>query len=769
MRRWIIWGVTLVFALVGSSAFALTGSGDSATVMLETVSPKLESMIAVSESSIGVTFSEPMLEPGVTTPGNYVVSGFGVGTLSPHPTGITVGEPYTLTWTSGGTYATTVTVTATGLQDAVGNPIDPAHNSAWGMGLGEPVPLYAWPLALALLIAGLLVQVWRHNRLSAVLLLLLATLIAVPDAFAQAPSVSSVVVTQSPNGAVGTKVDITYDLVAPTGPCAVMLSLSKNGGADGFSYPITHYAGDISGVTTGTGKHIVWDIRADYPELSIPQARIRVTADDAVIPPPSFAWVKTWSGGYSNADRVAVDAVGNIYVAGDFSGTVDFDPDPVKVDSHTSSNGSIDASLSKFDASGNLLWVKTWGGGSGRDVAYGVGVDSAGNAYVVGPYRYTVDFNPDPVLDDIHTSNYPGENNIYLSKFAPDGTFQWVRTWGPTPVPGKASFGGEAYTVVVEGNYLYVVGDFSGDQVDFNPWGSHDWHTNHPPSSGTIQWFDAFLSKFDLEGSFQWAKTWGGEGYDDGPGVAVDGTGHVYVAGMYASQTINFDPAGGSGGLGHPAHDSGSIVDVFLSKFDASGNFQWVRTWGGQGTEDAMGLVAVDGLNNVYVAGRTASVNCDFNPGGTPDILSTNGGLDAFLSKFDSNGNFQWARTWGGSGNDDARGLAVDLAGTVYVAGVFSDTIDFDPGSSGVDNHSSNGLQEAYFSKFDSIGNFQWAKTWGGSGNDTSGVTVDRTDSAYAFGNFVGTVDFDTGSEVDNHTADGTSGAYLSKFVSISR
>jgi len=58
------------------------------------------------------------------------------------------------------------------------------------------------------------------------------------------------------------------------------------------------------------------------------------------------------------------------------------------------------------------------------------------------------------------------------------------------------------------------------------------------------------------------------------PGVAVDGLGNIYVAGMYASTNINFDPAGGGGGLGHPAHDSGSMVDVFLSKFDASGNFQ---------------------------------------------------------------------------------------------------------------------------------------------------------------------------------------------------
>jgi len=481
-----------------------------------------------------------------------------------------------------------------------------------------------------------------------------------------------------------------------------------------------------------------------------------------------YSWAKTWGGNLDDdVWYVAVDGAGNLYVAGEFAGTnVDLDPDPAKTDLHTSYGGSIDAFVSKFDANGKFLWAKTWGG-SRRDVAYGVGVDSSGNAYVVGPFQDTVDFDPDPAKTDVHTSNAISgtiyHNNIYLSKFAPDGTFQWVRTWGPSYVQNAAG-GAEAYHVAVSGNYLYVVGDFSGDQTDFNPWGSHDWHVNHPPSSGPI-FFDAFLSKFDLDGNFIWARTWGGEGYDDGPGVAVDGSGNVYVAGMYASQNINFDPAGGSGGLGHPAHDSGTIVDVFLSKFDASGNFQWVKTWGGQGTEDAMGTVVVDGSNNVYVAGRFASIHCDFNPGGTPDIHSTNGGQDAFLSKFNSSGTFQWAKTWGGSGNDNAMGLAVDGAGDVYTTGWFSDTVDF-PGT-GVDNHTSNGQHDAFLSQLDSGGTFQWAKTWGGSGDDSSGVALDGAGNVYAAGGFMGTVDFDPGLGVDNHTSNGASDAFLTKFLSL--
>jgi len=858
----IMWVIVAILAFGGASAFALSGSGESESGSLDTVSPRLAAVTA-GPASLSAAFSEPMLAPGVITMQNYAISGQGTGSLAVHPTGVSDPAPYLLTWSTGEMrHGATITLTASGVQDVAGNPIDPAFSSAATPGMGvspeftglavhppqavagdtvtisftasEPLganpivtvnghnashvsggssyvysytilagnppgaatvavtgydlaanvgalsndsaleiiehehglPLRAWPLAVAVLIAALAA---RARRRAIAALMLPMALLASSPAMAASPAVSEVAFSQTATGGT-TTVDISYNLVAPNGPCAITVSLSKDGGADGYPFPVTHCTGDIANVTTGTGRHIVWDIRADYPEESIPNARIRVTATDAYIPPAAFGWTRTWSGGNANAARVAVDTSGNIYVAGDYSGTVDFDPDPVNIQAHSSANGTLDAFLSKFDASGNLLWVKTWGSGSGRDVAYGVAVDSAGDAYVVGPYRWQVDFNPDPVLEDTHTSNFDGENNIYVSKFAADGTFQWVRAWGPSRVIGKGSFGAEAYTVAVSGNYLYVVGDFSGDQTDFCPWGTADWHVNHS-DPGPILWFDSFLSKFDLNGNLLWAKTWGGEGYDDGPGVAVDGAGNVYVAGMYASQNINFDPDGGPGGLGHPAHDSGSVVDVFLSKFDADGHFQWVKTWGGQGTEDAMGLVAVDPANNVYVAGRFASQDCDFNPGGTPSIHSANNLLDAFLTKFDANGEFHWAKTWGGNGNDDARGLAVDGSGNVYVTGVFTDVVDFDPSDAGIDNQSATELvaKDPYFSKFTSNGDYQWVKTWGGSGDDTGGVTVDGADNAYAFGSFMGSADFDPGSNVDTHTAVGTTGAYLTKFISICR
>lgn len=488
---------------------------------------------------------------------------------------------------------------------------------------------------------------------------------------------------------------------------------------------------------------------------------------------PTFRWAKTWGGNAASviAKNVKIDAAGTIYVAGEFSGTVNFDPAGANPSgTKTSLSGTVDAFLSKLNASGQFQWVRTWGSGPtggdvkrgfGRDAANGLGLDASGNIYVGGLYQSTVDFGSGIVA----TSNAPaGSNNIFVARFAPDGTTQWVRTWGGT-------IGGEGYSVAVDTvrGAVYVQGDWSTvpntGTVDFNPAGpTHDLHANHG-------FYDAFLSKYDLNGNFQWARTWGGEGYDDGPGVAVDTTGNVYVGGMYGSQQINFDPAGGSAGLGHPATNTGNTVlyvDVFLSKFDADGNFQWVRTWGGldaggKGTVNAGETVATDGASDVYIVGRFGCATCNFNAGttGNPDPHTSHGNADAFVSRYDTNGNFVWAKTWGGAGADGAAGVAVDGAHNVYVGGIISATVDLGGGPV-----TSQGLSDASLSKFAADGTFQWAQTWGGSGNDFNwGLTLDRTGNAYTFGSFQNTVDLDPSSGTNPHTASGTQDAYLSTFA----
>ena len=499
--------------------------------------------------------------------------------------------------------------------------------------------------------------------------------------------------------------------------------------------------------------------------------------------PPTFAWAKTWGGSSDDgANSVVVDKSGNMYVVGGFAGTVNFDPAGSNPSAtKTSYNGTTDAFVSKFDARGNFKWVRTFGGGpanpdlicngyptgDGRDSANGVAVDSTGNVYISGLFQYTVDFGSGfiatshvtPHQDMCGLTGRSG-NNIFVAELSPsDGTTIWARTWGGTT-------GGESYSLTVDkSDNVYVEGDWSTwpltVPVNFNPitTTAADPHYNQGA-------YDAFLSKFDTNGNFIWAKTWGGEGYDDGPGVATDSLGNVYVAGMYASKVITYNPANDYQAVPlPPANDSGALVDVFLVKFDSAGNSRWVRTWGGQGTDEASGPIAVDSADNIYIGGRFGCTTCTFKPPVSANPHS-NGAADAFVAKYNSTGDFKWIQTWGGLGDDGASGLAADQSNNVYVSGIYSSTVNFDPNGAGY-MRTSNGLWDAFLSKYDTNGNYQGAQTWGGSGDDIAGaMVISGTNVLYVTGYFSAPgINFNPGNgAAEYHASNGGADAYFSKF-----
>ena len=379
-------------------------------------------------------------------------------------------------------------------------------------------------------------------------------------------------------------------------------------------------------------------------------------------------------------------------------------------------------------------WARTWGGAE-QDESHGVAVDGSGNVYATGWFVGTVDFNPDG--GDPHASN--GWDDVFLVKFGSSGEFQWARTWGGSDTDWSCGLSAD------ESGNVYVTGIYTGT-AEFDP-GGGDPHT----SNG---WTDVFLSKFDSSGNFEWARTWGGPGWDWGAGVVADGSGNVYVTG-YFQGAVDFEPGGGD------PHTGDGANDVFLSKFDSSGNFQWARTWGGPSWDWGVGVVA-DGSGNAYVTGYFQGI-VNFDPGGG-DPRTSNGKGDVFLSKFDSSGDFQWARTWGGAGDDWGHGVAAYDSGNAYVAGLFHGTVDFNP--SGGDPHTPNGEVDVFLSKFDSSGNFEWARTWGGSDEDYGyGVAADGFGNVYVTGFFVGTADFDPDGG-DPHASNGYWDVFLSKFDS---
>jgi hypothetical protein len=267
----------------------------------------------------------------------------------------------------------------------------------------------------------------------------------------------------------------------------------------------------------------------------------------------NFVWARAWGSTTFDAGfDVAVDGFGNVYVTGRFENTVDFDPDPIDEYPLTSYGGD-DAYLIKLDSSGNFVWATAWGGTS-TEYGYGIAIDSTGDLYITGNFRDTVDFDPGP-------GNYPlvsnGASDIYLLKLDSSGNFVWAGAWG------GISFD-NGYGVAVDGfGNVYVTGNYQ-ETVDFDP----DLVDEFLQTS--IGFRDVFLNKLDSSGNFVWACTWGGLSHEYGYGIAVDNPGNVYVTGAF-NTTVDFDPDPVDE---YPLTSNGSS-DIFLSKFDSSGNFEW--------------------------------------------------------------------------------------------------------------------------------------------------------------------------------------------------
>jgi len=453
--------------------------------------------------------------------------------------------------------------------------------------------------------------------------------------------------------------------------------------------------------------------------------------------------VISWGGNdYDSGNALAIDSSGNIYVTGEFIGLVDFDPGPLPVE--RTSNGLEDIFLVKFDRHWNLLWVLTWGGDR-TDLAYDVEIDNSGFVYVTGAFSNVVDFDPGPGVDE-HRTSVPDDKNIYLTKMDSDGDFIWARTWG-----GQGA-NQEGYDLAIDqSSNIYVTGRYRGT-ADFDPGNGQDIHIS------TNTTYDSFLSGFNPDGNFLWARTWGGNNAEYGYGIAINGN-NIYVTGSFKS-TVDFNPGTGTDNRS----SNNNSYDIYLAKYDSTGNYAWVRIWGSNSDDEGLRLVA-DNNGNIFITGYFVNT-ADFDPGSGTDPHTSNGAQDVFLSKFDTDGNYIWGRHWGGNEpyGDFSFGMNCDDNQNIYVTGRFRGTADFDP-TLEVDQRISAGGSDLFLSKFNNDGNYIWAMTRGGIDAER-GYDVDfYSNEIYLCGYFAATCDFNPGSGVDVRTSNGYLDAFLYRFI----
>jgi ribosomal protein S11 len=279
-------------------------------------------------------------------------------------------------------------------------------------------------------------------------------------------------------------------------------------------------------------------------------------------------------------------------------------------------------------------------------------------------------------------------------------------------------------------------------------WGSGDFD----PGPGTATLLspgsnDIFIAKLDANGNYVWAKSIGGTSFDEGQSIAVDASGNVYVTGYFRG-TVDFDPGPGTANLTSPGVNLGKS-DTYILKLDNNGNFVWVKQLGGSGNVLGFDL-ALDGSGNVITTGYFEGT-ADFDPSaGTFNLVSA-GGNDVFIAKLDASGNFVWAKSMGGGGDDEGSSLTLDASGNVYSIGMFNGPADFDPGA-GTNSLSSVGNNDMYISKLDANGDFVWAKGIGGPGlvnglyfDVANDIILSANNEVHVIGQFYSTVDFDPG------------------------
>ena len=219
-----------------------------------------------------------------------------------------------------------------------------------------------------------------------------------------------------------------------------------------------------------------------------------------------------------------------------------------------------------------------------------------------------------------------------------------------------------------------------------------------------------------------WAKSAGGINYDNGNSISTDAQGNVYISGSFGSPTITF---------GTTTLTNAGSSDIFIVKYDASGNVLWAKSAGGTVGDYGYG-VSTDANGNVYIIGNFSSASITF---GSTTLTNANnsGASDIFIAKYDTAGNVLWAKSAGGFSGDYCYGLSTDISGNVYISGGFgSATITF--GSTTLTNA---GINDIFIAKFDVAGNVLWAKSAGGTSTENGRiVSTDASGNVYMTGHF---------------------------------
>jgi hypothetical protein len=344
--------------------------------------------------------------------------------------------------------------------------------------------------------------------------------------------------------------------------------------------------------------------------------------------------IKGW--GYTTnqfGTALACDLSGNVILAGSFSNTIN-----VGGGIFTSFGGN-DIILAKFNSAGTHVWSKQFGDPS-TQVPNGVAVDAAGNVYVTGFFQGTVNFGGGGLVST------GGSTDIFLAKYDPAGNHVWSKRFGETATQNAVGIAVSASGDVAITGLMAGSADFGGGLIT---------------SAGSN---DTYVARFNTAGSYVFAKRFGDSVAQVGNAIGFDPSGNVVAAGHFLG-TIDF----GGGAL-----TTAGGNDVYLVKLDPAGNHVWSKRFGDASAQTTSSVV-VDGGGAIVLTGSMAGTT-NFGGGN----LTSAGGNDIFLARFDNDGTHIWSARYGDGSDQHPACVRVDAANNIVLAGDVFGTTDFGGG-----------------------------------------------------------------------------------------
>ncbi len=377
------------------------------------------------------------------------------------------------------------------------------------------------------------------------------------------------------------------------------------------------------------------------------------------------------------------DKYANVYTTGYFTGTMSIGT------ASLISRGGWDVYLAKYDSSGNFIWAKS-AGSVGDDNGATMCTDDSLNVYLVGTVNGTAIFGTDTLIGF-------GGDDCFLAKYNSAGTLIWVRHMGGAGAD-------EGTDVLLDKNGDLVLSGCFSNTCSFD--------TITAISQGGS---DAFIAKYSSSGHVKWISTQGGTSDDLGFGIAIDNNNKILYAGLFTT-SATFGTVTLTG--------LGANYNTFVSRYSSTGNLEWIKQAGGNGPTNTL-AIATDLNGSVYITGYFS---------GTTHFDTTSfickGQVDAFVSKYDNNGNRRWTKRFGGPNYDYSFAIATDKQANCYIAG-----------DTGATAHI-----HIFINKYDSAGAFEWTKTAGGYGqlNAAYGLATDAAGYLYVNGIFSSYCPFDS-------------------------